>query len=1184
MAVETLSSSQPRSLFDRTLDLSRVNYEIIAYLLVVTLSIIAHLWGLGTMAMHHDESIHAWSSWKFYTGQGGFTCYGGSTFQTYCYDPVYHGPSLYILTLFSFFLFGDGDAQARLPMALAGIGLVASCWMLRPYLGRRGALLAAVLLGFSPALLYFTRFARHDGLMVLWELWMVIGTIRYLDTGRAGYLYLLAASLALAVGTHELYYILFFIFGFLMLFRLICESSYRRYLNRGVAAVLAICTVFIVLNPPLPVGEGLYLGEKMFLVATVVLLSWLAAQVWPAQPIVIPRLTQLWQHEKRTLWTALGILAGLYLVMYTTFFAYPRGALDGLYAGLAYWLGSQQAYARGDQPWYYYLAQLAIYEPLGVVCSIGSAIYLFLRAVPRVDRLFDRQQDEPTPDSADSQQNGQPAEQEHGRRNKGGNRADQEQMLAQTKTISLEPRSSMAVAGRDSLTLVPTGNLFPLLLVVWYFSAVVIFSWAGEKMPWLVTHMALPGNLLVAWALAQLLRLLPSFGRAEQERPADGPVATEAQRWLLFLVPPAVLFLLISLGVALWRLYAGGEGQTGQINLLQSLIPLIMFGGMLYALLTISTQIGVRTTLAVSALTLSALLGIYMIRATWLAVYTHPDTPVELLVYTQTSPDVPRYVEEIEKLAINQTRSHRNAQDVAGGLSMPVIISNGDNEGNGSLAWPLQWYFRDFQNISWKSADELREADMQTFEVQLPDGSTGLAPVLLLFKPHVTSATRDFLQQHYVQPYGETGVFNWWFPEGDKCAPDSPGYKRFYFNAWTSRDDVYKEPPVGCANAPAIVNELHTPLTPLVWPLLRSNWESTIQFLLFRKLPDPLQPGSRDMEVWLRSDLVGGVTISGSTGSTTLRLVSNQIIGGAGDIVGPTGVVVDSQGIVYLADTQNHRIKVFTSDGELVRTIGSFGSGQGEFNEPRGLAVDADDNLYVADTWNARVVKLSPTGRWLASWGSGSQDMGNGRVATITDGSREENEANPLGFFGPRGIAVDKEGNVYVADTGNKRIVVTDSEGDYQYQWGTAGSGPGSFNEPTGLAVDARGNIYVADTWNSRVQVFEQGTDGVISPLPLATWIVNGWQPGTYDDPSIAVSAAGQVYVSVPQRHQVSATTLLGVSILRWGGTGSDPASLNSPSGIAVAPDGSVYVADRDAGRLLRFTLPQILPEERSPQ
>ena len=152
MTAESIEHSSRPALLTHTLDRSWIGWEKAAFALIIAISVVAHLWGLDRMAMHHDESIHAWSSWRLYAGEGGFSCWGGTTSATYCYDPVYHGPSLYYLTALSYFLFGDGDAQARLPMALAGILATASTWWLRPYLGRAGALVAAILITCSPLL------------------------------------------------------------------------------------------------------------------------------------------------------------------------------------------------------------------------------------------------------------------------------------------------------------------------------------------------------------------------------------------------------------------------------------------------------------------------------------------------------------------------------------------------------------------------------------------------------------------------------------------------------------------------------------------------------------------------------------------------------------------------------------------------------------------------------------------------------------------------------------------------------------------------------------------------------------------------------------------------------------------------------------------------------------------------
>jgi DNA-binding beta-propeller fold protein YncE len=848
--------------------------------------------------------------------------------------------------------------------------------------------------------------------------------------------------------------------------------------------------------------------------------------------------------------------------------------------------------------------QLALYEPLGIVCGLGAAFYLFTRRRP--DPVADTPEAPaapaaaPEPPAAPATPAAEETGSRKGRRRKRRANTGDSLPLPDEAYNEAPPQAPAAPAAAqpaappdDPLTRVPSGNLFPLLLVVWYFSSVVIFSWAGEKMPWLTVHMSLPGNLLAAWVLWRLLKLLPPLRRpAAPEQPAtDGEPATQpAPTWRMFLVPPALIVLLVALSVALWRLRGDAAGQEGQMHLLQGLIPLLIVGLLLYALLTLAQQVGGRVLLAMAGLTMAALLGAYMIRASWLAVYTHPDVPIELLVYTQTSPDVPRYIEEIRELAINQTRNHRSPEDVTGGLTMPIVLSSGAE----SLAWPVQWYLRDFQRLSWMDGETLRNATRQTFEVELPNGQTGLAPAVMIASPHVSAETRQVLEQHYVQPYGETGVFNWWFPEGDKCSPQNPGYKRFYFNSVTSYSQISEPPPEGCvaeslppAEADQRINELFAqvepPWMPIVWPFLPQNWQPMRDYLLFRDLPYPLQPGSRDMQVWLRADLVSGTgTGAAASGDATgpLRLLAERAFGEVGTLAAPTGIAVDSEGRVYVADTLNHRIQVYDRWGELERSMGSQGSGEGQFNEPRGIAIDSDDNVYVADTWNARVVKIAPDGDWLATWGSGNTDMGGGRMATINE-TPEDNRANPLGFFGPRGIAVDSAGNVYVADTGNKRIVMTDDTGEFIYQWGESGSEPGSFNEPTSLAIDEADNlIYVADTWNGRVQAFERDAQGQAAPFPVATWPVDGWMSNTYDDPALAVGPEGRVYVSAPAREQVAAlSSSSGRPVLRWGGEGESLSALNSPSGIAFDAEGRVYVVDRALGRVLRFDVPPVEDE-----
>jgi predicted membrane-bound mannosyltransferase len=190
-------------------------------------------------------------------------------------------------------------------------------------------------------------------------------------------------------------------------------------------------------------------------------------------------------------------------------------------------------------------------------------------------------------------------------------------------------------------------TMFPLFLAFWFLCAFVTFSWAGEKMPWLNTHIALPGNLLVAWGIS---RIVGSLGQSKGERPSSG----------VWLIPFALTLALVAVSVALWRFGSSSADQQGQADLLQGLVPLAVAGVLLYAILTLGQRLGARLTLGVCALTLAALTGTYTLRATWMVVYAHPDTPRDPLVYVQSSPDVPLIVDEIRELAIAQTRNARN--------------------------------------------------------------------------------------------------------------------------------------------------------------------------------------------------------------------------------------------------------------------------------------------------------------------------------------------------------------------------------------------------------------------------------------------------------------------------------------------------------------------------------------------
>ena len=163
-------------------------------------------------------------------------------------------------------------------------------------------------------------------------------------------------------------------------------------------------------------------------------------------------------------------------------------------------------------------------------------------------------------------------------------------------------------------------------------------------------------------------------------------------------------------------------------------------------------------------------------------------------------------------------------------------------------------------------------------------------------------------------------------------------------------------------------------------------------------------------------------------------------------------------------------------------------------------------------------------------------------------------------YTSPMGVAVDDNGFVYVADSGNHRIQKLSPGGEVVAVWGSLGTAPGRLNRPWGIAV-ANGQVFVADRDNQRIQVFD--TNGAY----LTGWEIPGARPA-----GIASDGAN-VYVSDSAGHRVLVFTSAGAHVRDWGGYGALFGQMYSPRGIALAPDGSVLVADTGNHRIQRFSV-----------
>jgi DNA-binding beta-propeller fold protein YncE len=226
--------------------------------------------------------------------------------------------------------------------------------------------------------------------------------------------------------------------------------------------------------------------------------------------------------------------------------------------------------------------------------------------------------------------------------------------------------------------------------------------------------------------------------------------------------------------------------------------------------------------------------------------------------------------------------------------------------------------------------------------------------------------------------------------------------------------------------------------------------------------------------------------------------------------------------------------------------------GQNRFREPWGVATDAQGNVYVADTWAHRIQKLDPNLQPLLAWG--------GPPA-------EPNAPNPspLELFGPRAIAVDGAGDLWVTDTGHHRVLKFSAEGQPLGAFGSFGIDKGQFREPVGIAIAPNGDILVADTWNGRVQRFDSAFRF------LGEFRVEGWDDrNTENKPYLTALADGSVLAGVPDGGVVRRYGADGRLLATWDQLGDTPAG-SRPLGLAADSQGRFWVSDAASGEIVRL-------------
>ena len=624
-------------------------WELGSYGALLLTAAVMRFWDLGSRAMHHDESLHAYYAWRLSNGEG---------FQ---HDPMMHGPFPFEANAAVFLVAGDSDYTSRLLYAVAGTVLVGLAYFLRARLGRVAALVVAGMLTFSPALLYFSRFARNDILVAVWTLALVIAMWRYIDEGKNRYLYITAALLALFFATKETAYLATGILGLYLVLRLAWRTlaealrrvepggvspgdriaptvndvrrAARRDIQMAVTEESLQETLARLSRSVLTVARrGIRLSQVSRPSAFLVLMFTLALPQGAA-------LVTLFQDTPLLSWA--NVVLGRSVDAGGLIGAPSGGGLVIAGAVVAALLGISIAIgARWNWPVWWRCA-LIFY---------GLWVLMFSSFFTNIDGIG----------SGWWRSLGYwIAQQEVAR----GSQPWYYYFII-TWNYEFLPFLFSVVAG---LYYMRRQDAFGRFLVYWAVVTFVAYTLASEKMPWLMVNITLPIILLAGKFLGEVTREI---------------------QWRRF-VSGGGLYLLAGVPVMLWVLWrlAFADVDAGDLATVLRLLALFAVLGVLVASgVMIGRRVGGRDMAAFVVIPVALILLALTVRTGLRASYENGDVPIEMIVYTQTSADIPRVLGQIEAL---------RAESV-GSRVPPVNI-----DGTSGFAWPWAWYLREYGPVGY---------------------------------------------------------------------------------------------------------------------------------------------------------------------------------------------------------------------------------------------------------------------------------------------------------------------------------------------------------------------------------------------------------------------------------------------------------------------------------------------------